>query len=638
MRMSIGLALLLCTALPMQAALALQAQPAATCSASADPASVARTVDAIAKIRFAYGPSFSPDGKSIAYISSASGIPQVWTMPVAGGEPRQVTNLSDPVQSVHWSPSGDWLAYDVAPGGGLNVQIYVARPDGSDAKRLTVGGEDNNQLAGWTDDGKWLRIGSNAAFPEGFDAILLDPVSGEKRAVVEKKSLNLISDVSADGKRAVVGRTATRDDNNAYLVDLASGRETLITPHEGKGEQAWGEFSADGRSVYVISNNGRDMMAFGTIALDAAGKPAPIRYFAERDDAEAQSALLTRDGSRAALVWNAAGRSELAFLDTASGKVTPGPKLPVDIISDMDFSRDGKTLAINGSAANRPNDVYLIDVPSGRVTQATKSAHDGVDLATFVRPELVSYKAHDGLDLSGWLYRSPCVTGAGPLVFVYHGGPEGQARPSLSGDIQALAARGISVFAPNVRGSSGFGKRFMALDNGARRVDGVRDIKASTDAMIARGVADPKRLGIMGGSYGGYMVMAGVTEYPDMFAVGANLFGVVNFDTFFKNTQPWMAAISTDEYGNPATEAEMLKSLSPIHKLDRITTPLIVLHGANDTNVPLIEAKQIVESLRARNVAVNYVEFPDEGHGWRKLPNRVKSTTEIVGFFEQHLK
>ena len=211
------------------------------------------------------------------------------------------------------------------------------------------------------------------------------------------------------------------------------------------------------------------------------------------------------------------------------------------------------------------------------------------------------------------------------------------ARPALSDVTQALVARGISVFAPNVRGSSGFGKRFVNLDNGALRVDGVRDIEATTRALVALGIADPARLGIMGGSYGGSMVMAGVTEYPDMFAAGANLFGVVNFATFFANTEPWMAAISTVEYGDPATQAEMLRRLSPIHRLDRIRTPLIVLHGANDTNVPLVEAEQIVANLRGRNIPVDYVLFPDEGHGWRQLPNRIRSTVSIVNFFDQRL-
>jgi dipeptidyl aminopeptidase/acylaminoacyl peptidase len=380
------------------------------------------------------------------------------------------------------------------------------------------------------------------------------------------------------------------------------------------------------------------MLAFGVIELDRAAKPGPIRILAERPNAEAEGGILSRDGSRAALVWNVAGRSEMEWLDTKKGSLSAGPKLPFDLVGGADFSPDGRTLAFTGTGANRPTDIYTVDVARNSVAQRTRSAHDGVDLARLVRPTLVTYKAHDGVPLSGWLYRPAGASGPGPVVFNYHGGPEGQSRPGMSDITQALVAQGISVFAPNVRGSSGFGKKFVNLDNGAKRVDGVRDIKATTDHLVSAGIADPKRLGIMGGSYGGYMVMAGVTEYPDMFAAGANLFGVVNFDTFFKNTQPWMAAISTVEYGNPSTEAEMLKSLSPIHKLDRIKTPLIVLHGANDTNVPLVEAEQIVAELRRRDIPVEYVLFPDEGHGWRKLPNRVRSTTEIVKFFDQRLR
>jgi dipeptidyl aminopeptidase/acylaminoacyl peptidase len=614
---------------------ALAQQAAAPAAASAQD--VARTVEAIAKIRSASGPSFSPDGSQIAYISNASGIPQVWVMPTAGGDARQLTDLKDPVQSVYWSPAGGWLAYDVAPGGGLNVQIYVMKPDGSGVKRLTAGGEENNRLAGWTEDGRHIIAASNASFPSGFDALLIDPATGAAKVVAEKRSVNGILDVSNDGRRAVVTRQVSRGDNNLYLVDLATRAETLLTPHEGTGSFGWGEFSPDGRRIYVTSSGGRDMRAFGVINLDARGKPGPIRIIAEREGAETDGGILSRDGRRAALIWNVAGRSEMEWLDTSSWKRTRGPKLPFDVAAGADFSSDGRMLAFAGAAADRPTDIYLVNVAANGIAQRTRSAHDGVELASLRRPEIVTYKAHDGLELSGWLYRPAGFKAPGPLVFDYHGGPEGQSRPGLNPTVQALLARGIAVFQPNVRGSSGFGKRFMSLDNGAKRVEGVRDIKATTDALVAAGIADPKRLGIMGGSYGGYMVMAGVTEYPDMFAAGANLFGIVNFDTFFKNTQPWMAAVSTVEYGDPVKEAEMLKALSPIHKLDRIKTPLIVLHGANDTNVPLIEAEQIVENLKGRNVPVQYVLFPDEGHGWRKLPNRVKSTTEIVRFFDERL-
>ena len=611
------------------------AQDSATPPAATDP--VARAVEAIARIRFANSPSLSPDGRSLAFVSSASGIPQVWVMPLDGsGEPRQLTDLSDPVQSVLWSPAGNWLAYDVAPGGGLNVQIYVMRSDGSASRRLTPGGQDNNNLDGWTDDGRRLLVGSNVRDAASIDALLLDPETGATQPVATG-GLNTITDVSDDGRYAIVFRLVSRGDNNLYLVDLRSGGETLLTPHQGPGSFGWGEFSPDGRRIYVSSNGGRDLIAFGAIDLDSNGRPGPIRILAERDNAEGQGAILSDDGRRAALIWNVAGRSEVDWLDTASGSVTRGPSLPVDIVFGGELSRDGRTMVFAGNAANRPTDIYSVDLATGAVAQRTRSAHDGVDLATLVRPELVTYRAHDGLELSGWLYRPRGASGPGPVVFNYHGGPEGQARPGMSADTQALVARGISVFAPNVRGSSGFGKRFVNLDNGARRVDGVRDIEATTRALVERGIADPARLGIMGGSYGGYMVMAGVTQYPEMFAAGVNLFGVVNFATFFANTQPWMAAISTIEYGNPATEADMLRELSPIHRLDRIRTPLMVLHGANDTNVPVVEAEQIVANLRGRSIPVDYILFPDEGHGWRKLPNRIRSTVSIVNFFDQRL-
>lgn len=594
-------------------------------------------VTAIASMRSATSASFSPDGKRVAYITNVSGSPQVWIIPVGGGAPVQVTKLPDPVQSVRWSPGGDWLAYDVAPGGGLNVQVYVVRSDGGDAKLLTAGGEVNNRLDGWSHDGRWLAYETNRDAPTRFDAFLVNPDTGETRAVGKPSSLSTVTDISRDGRRAVISRLASRGDNNLFLADLDHGTEVLLTPHTPTAEFSGGDFSPDGRRIFLASNAGADRTAFGVIELDTQGRPGPIRILAARPDAEQEGLAIDEAGRRAAVFWNASGRSELSFVDLASGRVTPGPPLPGDVAGGASFSPDGRTLAFQAAGATAAADIWLMDVASGRTIQLTRSPHDGVDLASLVKPTLVTYRAHDDLPLSGWLYRPSGVKGPGSVVFIYHGGPEGQTRPSLSPDVQALLAKGISVFQPNVRGSTGYGKRFMNLDNGALRVDGVKDIKASTDALVARGIADPKRLGIMGGSYGGYMVMAGITEYPDMFAAAANLYGVVNFDTFFRHTQPWMAAISTVEYGDPKTQADMLAALSPINKLDRITTPLIVLHGANDTNVPVIEAEQIVSQLKARGVPVEYVLFPDEGHGWRRLPNRIRSTVTLTDFFDRRL-
>lgn len=593
-------------------------------------------VRAMAKVGGAFGASFSPDGSEIAFLTNLSGSPQVWRMPVAGGYPEMVTSFDDPVGGVEWSPDGKWLALAVAPGGGLNSQVVLVRPDGTGARRLTAGGRENNWLARWLDDGSAVAISSNVDDPAAMNCYLLS-VGGEMKLVARNKGIGTIVGVSKDGKRVLVNRVVSRGSNDLWLVDVEKGSEILLTPHEGPGSFA-GELSPDGRTVFMSSNRDRDLLAFGRVTV-ADGKASPIEILVERPDAELESFAIDEAGRNALLSWNVAGRSELEVVDLKSMSRRPVAGLPGDTAGGMEFSPDGSLVVFSASGATRPTDLYVLDVAAAKVVRRlTKSPHPGVDLEALVGPELIRYQAHDGLELSGWLYRAKGVTGPGPVVMSYHGGPEGQERPTFRSDYQALLARGISVFAPNVRGSSGFGKRFVNLDNGALRVDAVRDIKSTVDWLVASGTADPRRIGIAGGSYGGYMVMAGLAEYPEEIAAGANLFGVVNFATFFAHSEPWMAAISKVEYGDPDTEAEMLASISPINKVDRVVAPTIVLHGANDTNVPVIEAEQVVENLEKRGVPVKYVLFPDEGHGWRKTVNRITSTVEIANWFTEHLK
>ncbi len=592
----------------------------------------------MAKVGFCASPSFSPDGKRLAFVSNMTGVPQLWTVAAEGGWPTLLTPLDDPVGFVAWSPEGNSLAFTVAPGGGMNEQVYLIRPDGSGLRRITDGGKETNRLSGWSHDGRLLALGSNRAGPGAIDAYLYDVAGGTLSLAAKNRGVGGFSDLSRDGRRAVLARVESRSDSNLFLVDLSDRRETLLTPHPPPGNFFGGRFSPDGAVVYLVSDKDRDLTAFARVKVEKDGRPGPVEVLAERKDAPLDGFELTEDGKTAALVWNVAGRSELAFLDLATMKMTPGPKLPAELVSGLDFSRDGRLLAMTVSGSAAPADIWVLERAAGRLWQVTHSPHAGVDLSALVRPELVRFKAHDGLELSGWLYRARGAAAPGPMVLSFHGGPEGQERPRFDSTYQALAARGIAVFAPNVRGSAGFGKTFVNLDNGPLRVNGVRDIKASVDYVVNAGVADPKRIGIMGGSYGGYMTMAGLSEFPELFAAGANLFGVVNFETFFQHTEPWMAAISTVEYGDPKTQAELLRSLSPIHKIDRVRAPTIVLHGANDTNVPVVEAEQVVENLKKRRVPVEYVLFPDEGHGFRKTPNRIRTAVAVVRWFDQNLK
>jgi dipeptidyl aminopeptidase/acylaminoacyl peptidase len=595
---------------------------------------LADEVARMARIGGASGGTFSNDGTRIAFLNNLSGVPQAWVMPAEGGYPRQVTAFDDPVGNVAWSRDDSRLAFDLSPGGGLNTQIFLARPDGSGVERITAGGQSNNFFGRFEADGR-LSYSSNARDPAASDAYLHDLAGGASTMVAKIDGVGGIADVTRDGRFALLTRTPHRGRTLLYLVDTKDAREQSLSTFDGPGIEG-GAFAVDRRAIYVLSNAGRDRIGLAKRSFDAGEVGAPT-WMATREDAELQGLELDRQGKHAALLWNVAGRSEIELLDLATGARTPLAGQPHEIVNSLEFSPDGSRLLVALLGTRAPSDLWLHTIGGDTWRQLTFSPHPGVDLATLVRPELRTYKAHDGLELSGWLYLPPGFEAPGPVVLNFHGGPEGQERPVFRADYQALLARGIAVFGPNIRGSSGFGKRFVNLDNGALRADANRDIKASADFLVAAGIGDAKRLGIMGGSYGGYVVMVGLTDYPDTFAAGANLFGIVNFETFFAHTQPWMAAVSKIEYGDPVAQREMLRGLSPIHRIDRIVAPTLVLHGANDTNVPVVEAEQVVKELERRKVPVQYVLFPDEGHGWRKTPNRIRSTVEIVRFFERHL-
>jgi len=592
----------------------------------------------MAKIGSCHSPSFSPDATRVAFISDLNGTPQVWIVPTQGGWPELVTSLDDQVQEVSWSPDGTWLAFSLAPGGGMNRQVYLVHPDGTGLRRLTDGGKENNWLGPWTHDGHSLMLASNRRDPAAMDAYLVNIDSGELHLVAENEGMGRLTDVSRNGRSGILYRMQNRSDDNLFLIDLTTGKSTLLTPHEGPGSFEVGKFAPDGRTIYLSSNKGRELIAFARVQLSQDGEPGPIEIIAEHDDAELSGFGISDDGTAAVLLWNMAGRNELAFFDLTTLHLTAGPALPGELAYGLSWSKDGRLLALTVAGSTLPRDIWVLERASKRFWPVTHSPHAGVDLAALVRPELVHFTAHDGLPLSGWLYRPRGSAAAGPLVIDFHGGPEGQARPGFDYIYQALLSEGIAVFAPNVRGSSGFGKTFVNLDNGPLRFNALKDIKACVDYVRAAGIAHPQQIGIMGGSYGGYMTMAGLTEYPDLFAAGANAFGIVNFETFFAQTEPWMAAISTIEYGDPQRQTELLRALSPIHKIDRVKAATLVLHGANDTNVPVIEAEQVVERLRRQGIHVEYILFPDEGHGFSKTPNRIRTAVSIVGWFVEHVR
>ncbi|MCY3936309.1 MAG: S9 family peptidase [Chloroflexi bacterium] len=598
------------------------------------------TAHALANFSRSFRPEFSPDGDEITFLSDRGGLPEIWQQPLQGAaKPRRLSDFPDPVQEIHWSPTGEWLAAQVAPGGGLNSQIHLLNAAGDETQQITPGGRSNHWLARWLPDGATVLFHSNQEDADTMHLYAHTWASGETRRITQqqagRRGVSSCADIRCDGRAALLERVVSRSNQNVYLLDLVTGDETLLTEHEGPGAFHNARFSPAGDIAYLSADFERDKTAFCRIDLKSPASPGPIEVLRAFEDAVLLHFALSPQGTQAALCWSRGGRCTVEILDLPSQQATPIP-LPTELALTLRYREDGRQLAIHCAAANLPGDIWLYDTESGDCQRCTHSPHEGIDPEALVKPRLVHFTAHDGLELSGWLYEAAAPQ-PGPTVIHFHGGPEGQALPSYRYDFQALLAQGINVFDPNVRGSAGFGKEFVNLDNGALRFNGRRDIESCVKFLRQEGIAAAGRLGIMGASYGGYMTMAGLAQYPELFAAGVNICGVVNFFTFFEQTEAWMAAISTVKYGDPATEPELLRELSPFFQLERVQSPTLVIHGANDTNVPVVEAEQVVAGLRERNIPCQYLLYPDEGHGLTRLANKIDATEAIVSWFQRYL-
>jgi dipeptidyl aminopeptidase/acylaminoacyl peptidase len=375
--------------------------------------------------------------------------------------------------------------------------------------------------------------------------------------------------------------------------------------------------------VYAISDAGEF-----PVLIRATG--SAVEILAASDTDEVESFALTAAGGTAAVLWNVrGGMSEVVVLDLITGGRLTLP-LPGSVVGGLTWSADGSTLTFTAEGPGQPHGTWAFDTAGLRPVSVEETAPGAV------HPVLHRFASHDGLEISGWLFR-PHTDGPHPTVLWFHGGPEAQERPGHGPLFQSLVDRGIAVFAPNVRGSSGFGRTFVNADNGPLRYAAVADVEACVTYLVAAGIADADRVGCMGRSYGGYLTLAALTTYPDLFAVGIDVCGMSNFATFYAHTEPWIASAAVSKYGDPVTDADLLRDLSPITRIDRLTTPLMVVHGENDSNVPVIEAEQVVAALAERGIEHEYLLFPDEGHELLHRSSRAEYLRATVDWLTRHL-
>ncbi|TNH30408.1 S9 family peptidase [Micromonospora orduensis] len=576
-----------------------------------------------------FAPAPSPDGRRVAYLSDRAGTPGVWVRDVDAAEAVALPGGDEPVLAVSWSPDGQWLACVVAPGGAPRTELWVLRPDGTQRRQVAGFGRRSAALSGWLPGGALMAVTETA---ERGAAVLVDAGTGHRRVLAEDDLLTLL-DVTPDGGAALL-RRGPRNARWLELLDVATGVRRRLFPDTGRGSTDQGWFGPDATSVLARTDAFSELAAL--VRVDLARQALAPARLAARPDAELEHVAFSADRRRAALLWNTyGGRSELSLLDLASG-VQRAVAAPGEVLDGAVFAAGGDLLCVTAQGPVQPREVWLVDPATGTPrplrpdTGAARTGDSGV------APQLVDLRARDGLPLSGWLYRPP-GPGPWPTAISLHGGPEAQERPGYNPLFQALVAQGVAVFAPNVRGSSGFGRTFVAADNLAGRYGAIADVAACAEHLLDSGVAILGQLGCLGRSYGGYLVLAVLVNFPGLFAAGVAECGISDFHTFYAGTEPWIAAAAVSKYGDPHRDADLLRDLSPLTHIDRLDVPVLLIHGANDTNVPAGESAQVAQALAARGVPHGHLVLAGEGHDFLAWANAEAARTATTGWLTRHL-
>jgi dipeptidyl aminopeptidase/acylaminoacyl peptidase len=611
-------------------------------------------IERFLNVRAAGGPSFTPDGRFVSFLTNTTGFAQAWQLPAEGGWPVQLTFTRDSVRGAHYSPRRPELVFSMDTGGNERTQLFLLRGVGGAEHTLGEGWtwfdlsrqpKAVHYFGGWSHDGDAIAFSANREDQSRFDIYIQKiPAAGQKLEPEAAKLLQKgpggyysVVGWSPDDQWLLVSRAESNFNQDLFLIAVKDGASRQLTPHKGNVQYHSPTWSGDGKHVYCVSTaEGRDLPGLARIEI-ATGD----LKFIETPKHEVESVVISPKGRWLAWLGNVGGKSELKLRDLRNDRVITPPNLALGVITEIVFSQDDTKAALVFDGPRFNPDVWLWDLAADRLKQLTHAARAGIPFSTFAVPELIEYPTFDGRKIPAWFYppqgeRKP---GELPPVIVYpHGGPESQTRPHFSALFQYFIQAGYAILAPNVRGSSGHGTEYMNLDNTTKRMDSVKDLAHAVYWLRDQKKGDPKRIAVYGGSYGGFMVLAAVTNYPDLWAAGIDVVGIANFVTFLENTGAYRRAHREAEYGNLRDHREFLEKISPIHHVDKIKCPMMVIHGANDPRVPIGEAEQIVAALKKRDVPVEYLRYEDEGHGLAKLKNRLDAYPKMVAFLDKYLK
>jgi dipeptidyl aminopeptidase/acylaminoacyl peptidase len=579
--------------------------------------------------------SWNPRDRSMLIATRFANTNQLHTVAAPGAARRQISFEPEPVAG-QWSPSGDSLVAYKDRGGDEFFQLYTLA---NGRLNLISDGKSRNNFGSWDKEGRLVGYSSTRRNGTDTDLYIVDPRAPKtERLVAQVKGGGWnFADFAPGGQRAVVLNYLSITDSDPYLLDVATGRMTPIGDVSRQIAYNEAEFAPDG-TLWVTTDEGSDVLRLGVLDPATAG----FRPVAAQARWDVEEFAISKDGRTVAYSVNEAGSSRLFLLDIASGRSTPVPGLPSGQVAGLDFAPWGP-LGFTLTSAKSPADAYSLDPASLRLTRWTESETGGLDPRANVEPELIEVRSFDGERVSGFLYRPDArrFPGKRPLIVNIHGGPESQFRPGFLGRNNYLInEQGIAIFYPNVRGSSGYGKRFVALDNGPfQRENSVKDIGAMLTRLKADPAIDGGRIGVTGGSYGGYMCYASAIMFADQFRGALCNVAISNFVSFLENTQSYRRDLRRVEYGDerdPKQRAKLLE-IAPLRRVTEIKAPLFIVQGANDPRVPKSEADQIVKAVRAGGSEVWYLVGENEGHGFAKKENVDYLFWNTLMFWQKHL-
>jgi dipeptidyl aminopeptidase/acylaminoacyl peptidase len=591
--------------------------------------------------RFSSVLAFTADGAHLLFAGNISGQFNLWRVPVGGGWPDQLTAFTDEtVRGVGVSPTDGRIVLCADHDGDEFHQLYLLDPGRGWPDKLTDEPEVQHYVGGtaWSPDGTKFAYAANARNPSDLEVWVRDVASGETRPVFGEGMFSFPGGFSPDGSKLLTLDFRNNSDASIHLVDLETGETRELTPHDEDAMFVPGPWAADGSGFYMLTDAGSEFrgLAFYDIASD--------RYeWVEEPKRDVDDVAASADGRVLAWLVNDNGYDRLRLRDLETGSDLPEPDLPAGSRPHLTgaepplaLSPDGSHVALILSTPRRPPEAWVVETATGKAAPVTDSRMGGLYEDDLVDVELVSYSSFDGREIPAWLYR-PATEGRVPVVLSIHGGPEAQERPLYQPLYQYLLSRGIAVLATNIRGSTGYGKSYQRLVQRDWGGGDMQDWEHAVKWLRGQDWVEPEKIGVYGGSYGGFAVLTCVTRLPQYWAAAVDIFGPSNLVTFAKAVPPTWKRFIARFVGDPETEADFLMERSPITYVENVQTPLLVMQGATDPRVVKGESDQLVDRLKSLGREVEYVVFDDEGHGFTKRPNELKAYGLAAEWLEQHL-